>query len=141
MKILYGSSPVKSGDFACFINPKFVLNLEVVEFALRKAIKNWNAGKRISKSLAVEILLYFSATRQIEVAKKLSAKEKAVVVVLDEEKFSQIGFLEEEFQPSYDLEAIIELYDISKEEIEITGIEKLPLLVKERIALFSIFGE
>mgnify|MGYP001772630377 CR=1 FL=1 len=141
MRIVYGTTPVTSGNFACFIDPRFVVSLEVVEFAVKKALKNWNSGKRISKSLSIEILLYFSATRQIEIAKKVTAKKKAVAVVIDEEKFSKIGFVEEEFRAEYDLNAVVELYGITKEELEIVGIEKLPLLVRERIALFSIFGE
>lgn len=141
MRILYGTTPVNVGDFACFINPKFVVSFDVVEFAVKKAFRNWKLGRRISKSLAVEILLYFSVTRQIEIAKKVTACGKAVAVVIDEEEFSRIGFVEEEFKPQYDLKVVMELYDITEEEIRIVGIEKLPLLVKERIALFSVFGE
>lgn len=141
MRILYGTTPTNIGDFACFIDPKFVVSLEVVEFAVEKALKNWNSGNRISKSLAIEILLYFSATRQIEIARKVTATNKAVAVVIDEEKFSKLGFVEEDFYPRYDLKAVMELYEITEDELKIVGIEKLPLLVRERIALFSIFGE
>lgn len=141
MRIVYGTTPTNAGDFASFIDPRFVVSLDVVEFAVEKAIKNWNSGKRISKSLSIEILLYFSATRQIEIAKKVTARKKAVAVVIDEDEFSKLGFVEEEFTPEYDLKAVMELYEITEEELEIVGIKKLPLLVKERIALFSSFGE
>ncbi|MFN3384057.1 MAG: KEOPS complex subunit Cgi121 [Archaeoglobaceae archaeon] len=141
MRIIYGTTPTNTGDFACFIDPKFVVSLDVVEFAVEKALKNWDSGKRISKSLSIEILLYFSATRQIEIAKKVTAGKKAVAVVIDEDEFSKLGFIEENFTPEYELRAVMELYEITEEELEIVGIEKLPLLVKERIALFSSFGE
>lgn len=140
MRIVYGTTTTL-GNFACFIDPKFVVSLDVVEFAVKKALKNWYSGKRISKSLAIEILLYFSATRQIEIAKRVTASKKAVAVVIDEKKFSEIGFVEEEFRAEYDLNAVMELYGITEEELNIVGIEKLPLLIKERIALFSILGE
>lgn len=141
MRVVYGTTPTNTGKFACFIDPRFVVSLEVVEFAVKKALKNWNSGNRISKSLAIEILLYFSATRQIEIAKKVTASKKAVAVVIDEEEFSKLGFVEEDFKPEYDLKAVMKLYEITEDELRIVGIEKLPLLVKERIALFSVFGE
>jgi len=141
MRVTFGSSKQIFGDFACFIDPKFVVDLSTVEFAAKKAFKNWENGKRISKSLAVEILLYFAATRQIEIAKKLTAKEKAVVVVIDEDEFSKIDFKEQEFVPEYNLREVMNLYEITEEELEIVGIKKLPLLIRERIALFSLLGE
>ncbi|MDW7989783.1 MAG: KEOPS complex subunit Cgi121 [Archaeoglobaceae archaeon] len=141
MRIVYGICSNFFGEYACFIDPKFVVDLSTVDFAVKKALKNWNIGKRISKSLAVEILLYFSATRQIETAKKLTARDRAVTVVIDEQEFSKIDFRELKFVPEYDLRAVMELYEISEEEIKIVGEEKLPLLVKERIALFSLLGD
>ncbi len=142
MKILFGElkEPV-FGDFACLIDSRYVVDLSNVEFAAKKALNAWNSGKRISKSLAIEILLYYSATRQIEIAKKIAGKKRVIAVVLDEEKFSELDFTEENFSPEYDIELIKEHYQISEEEIRIAGIEKLPLLIRERIALFSVFGE
>uniref|UniRef100_A0A7J2THW6 KEOPS complex subunit Cgi121 n=1 Tax=Archaeoglobus fulgidus TaxID=2234 RepID=A0A7J2THW6_ARCFL len=140
MRVTFGISKV-FGDFACFIDPKFVVDLSTVEFAAKKALKNWNDGRRISKNLAIEILLYFAATRQIETAKRLTAKDKAVVVVIDEDEFSKIDFEEMDFVPSYDLKAVMDLYDITEEELKIVGLKKLPMLVRERIALFSLLGE
>ncbi len=142
MKILFGElkEPV-FGDFACLIDSRYVVDLSNVEFAAKKALNAWNSGKRISKSLTIEILLYYSATRQIEIAKKIAGKKRVIAVVLDEEKFSELGFTEEEFSPEYDIELIKEQYQISEEELRIAGIEKLPLLIRERIALFSVFGE
>ena len=54
---------------------------------------------------------------------------------------SEVEFTETEFSPEYDLRAVMDFYGITDEEITITGIEKLPLLLRERIALFSVFGE
>lgn len=142
MKICFGElkEPIFS-DFASFIDSKFVVDLASVEFAAKKALNAWNSGKRISKSLAMEIMLYYSATRQIETAKKIAGLKRVVAVVLDEKRFAEIGFKEEKFSPEYDMELIKEHYQISEEELEIAGIEKLPLLIRERIALFSVFGD
>ncbi|WP_456467628.1 KEOPS complex subunit Cgi121 [Archaeoglobus sp.] len=131
-------------DYATFINSKYVVSLDVVEYAAKKAVENWNRGRRISRSLSIEILLYYAATRQIKDALKLGiaeGKNRVAAVILDESRMAEIGFTETEFRPEYDVDSVIEFYGITDDEIEITGVEKLPLLVKERIALFSAFGE
>jgi len=131
-------------DYATFINSKYVVSLDVVEYAAKKAVENWNRGRRISRSLSIEILLYYAATRQIKDALKLGiaeGKNRVAAVILDESRMAEIGFTETEFRPEYDANSVIEFYGITDDEIEITGVEKLPLLVKERIALFSAFGE
>ncbi len=131
-------------DYATFINSKYVVSLDVVEYAAKKAVENWNRGRRISRSLSIEILLYYAATRQIKDALKLGiaeGKNRVAAVILDESRMAEIGFTETEFRPEYDVDSVIEFYGITDDEIEITGVEKLPLLVKERIALFSAFGD
>lgn len=142
MRILFGElkKPV-FGDFACFIDSRYVVDLSTVEFAVKKAIENWNRGNRISKSIAIEILLYYSATRQIEIAKKLAGTKRVVAVVLDEGEFSKIDFEVKDFIPEYDLRLIMDHYQISEEELKIVGDKKISLLIRERIALFSALGE
>lgn len=142
MRICFGElKKTYFGEFATFIDSKFVVDISNVQFAVKKALNAWNSGKRISKSLAIEILLYYSATRQIEIAKKLAGTKRVVAVVLDEKKFSEIDFKEERFSPEFDLELLMEHFEISLEELEIVGIEKLPMLIQERIALFSALGD
>lgn len=142
MRIVFGKLKTRVfGDFACFIDSKYVVDLSTIDFAIKKTIKNWNVGKRISRSLAMEILLYYSATRQIDIAKKLTGVEKVVAVVLDDEEFSKIDFEEGKFYPHFDIDLIKKHYQISDEELKIVGLEKLPLIIQERIALFSILGE
>lgn len=146
MKVIFGEIELPEPlDFVTLINPKYVVSIENVEFAAKKALKSWvKEEERISKSLSIEVLLYYAATRQIKDAAKLgfkSGKQKAVLVVLDEEKFKDLNFKELEFKPEYDLEAIMEHYKITKEELEVAGIEKLPMLIRERIAIFSATKE
>ncbi|MEM4540269.1 MAG: KEOPS complex subunit Cgi121, partial [Archaeoglobaceae archaeon] len=128
MKIIFGElkKPV-FGDFACFIDSKYVVDLPTVDFAVKKAIKNWNLGNRISKSIAIEILLYYSATRQIDIAKKLAGTKRVVAVVLDESEFSKIDFETKEFIPEFDIELIMDHYQISREELKIVGEQKISL--------------
>ncbi len=131
-------------DCATFISSKYVVSLDVLEYAAKKAVENWEKGRRISKALPIEILLYCAATRQIKDALKLGVVEgrnRVAAVILDESRMSEVEFTETEFSPEYDLRAVMDFYGITDEEITITGIEKLPLLLRERIALFSVFGE
>lgn len=147
MRVTFGEIYVEDpsnfrAEHAAFISSKYVISLEIVEFAAKKAIKNWYAGKRISRSLPIEILLHYAATRQIRDALKLGVRKgvnRVAAVILDESKVE--GFKEREFRPEYDVDAIVKHYGITKEELEIAGLEKLPLLIRERIALFSAFEE
>ncbi len=149
MKVCFGELVVEKVsefkvEFATFIDSRYVVSLDVVEFAAKKAIENWNRGRRISRSLAIETLLHYAATRQIKDALKLGVKKgrnRVAAVIYDEDRMNAINFRELEFKPEYDLRDIMEHYEITSEEIEIAGVEKLPLLVRERIALFSAFGE
>lgn len=152
MRVTFGELVVDDlssfrADYATFINSKYVVSLDVVEYAAKKAVENWNRGKRIAKSLSIEILLYYAATRQIKDALQIGISEgrnRVAAVILDEErmveafKAGEIKFKEMKFKPEYDLKAVKEFYGITDEEISITGVEKLPMLVREKIALFSV---
>ncbi len=128
-----------------FIDADYVLSTDTVEFAVRKATDSWKRGKRVSKNLSMEILLHFSATRQINQAVRAGLKEglNRVVVVelspcqdfLHDHNFRECSVLKTDREK---LRRIAEFYGIEEEEIKITGWEKLDLLVRERIALFSI---
>ncbi len=135
----------KVPDGCIFIDADYVIDLKTVEFAVKKAIRSWENGKRISKNIAMETLLHFSGTRQINHAVKAGLKEgfnRIVVVDLNScKKFLEMqGFRESEVLKidQEKLKKIAQFYGISNEEIEITGWEKLNLLVREKIALFSV---
>jgi KEOPS complex subunit Cgi121 len=149
MKIVFGElfiSNLKNFNGRCgsFISSEYVVDLDAVEFAARKAIENWESGRRISKSLSLEILLYYAATRQIKDAVKLGVKEgvnRVAAVVLDESEFESLDFKEVEFEPEFDLRKIVDHYEITDEEFQIVGKEKLSMLIRERIALFAALRE
>jgi|Deesub1362B_J571_1020462.scaffolds.fasta_scaffold02027_8 KEOPS complex subunit Cgi121 len=135
----------------CIVDADFVTDIDNLEFAVQKAIKSWREGKTISKSLSMEILLHIAATRQIKDALKLGIKRGkmrvyAVVTGSEPPEINEIlpGFVQQEFKDFEDdfseerLKKILDFYDIGEEELRITGIEKLSLIIRERIALFDI---
>jgi KEOPS complex subunit Cgi121 len=154
MKIIQGEITVENvqeflkelGDEGCqvtFINAEYVADLSHVGFAAEKAIQAWNEDKRISRSLTMEILLYTAATRQIWKALELGLKEgknRVVAVVLNDCDLSKFGFQEKDVLNLDDdkIRRIVEFFEISDDELEIAGVEKLPLLVRERIVLFHL---
>lgn len=134
------------GECVAVIDADYVIDLDVVKFAVEKALKSWREGRNVAKTLPLEILLYFSATRQISDAIKVGVKEgekEVVVVVLDENCKDRLRkILEERNVVKFDekrIENVKKLYGIDDKELEIVGIEKLPLLIRERIALFDVF--
>ena len=136
------------GECIAVIDANYVIDLDVVKFAVKKAIKSWNEGRNIAKTLPLEILLYFSATRQIKDAIKVGVKEgrrEVILVVLNkscEKKLKEIFKDSEVIKVDENkIENVKRLYGINERELEVVGIEKLPLLIKERIALFDVFKD
>jgi len=158
MKIVEGIIEVKSlSDFlkrlnkiGCtitFLDANYVVDKDHVEFAAKKAIKAWNEGRRVAKTLAMEILLYCAGRRQISDAIEMGLKEglnEVVAVVLEDEcvdKLRELGFKEQPVLKldSTKIDRIKKFFDISDDELEIAGVDKLSLLVREKIALFDVF--
>ncbi len=149
MKVIFGEIYVPDAakfraDYATFISSKYAVSLDVVAFAAEKALKAWKKGERISRSLSLEVLLYYAATRQIRDAVRLGVRDglnRVAAVVIDEEKFATSNFKELEFVPEYDVRAVMDHYGITDAEVAAVGTEKIPLLVRERIALFAALKE
>jgi len=134
---------LKFKDCVVAVDARYVIDVGVLEFAVEKALKSWSEGRNVAKSLPLEILLYISATRQIRDAIKIGVSEgvnEAVIIFL---KDCNIDFEEKEVVrlDEVRIENVKRLYGISDEEIEIVGVERLPLLIRERIALFDVFKE
>ncbi len=158
MKILEGTVNVESvkgflerlrreGCEAVFLDARYIVDRDHVEFAVKKAIKAWKEGRRVARSLPMEILLYCAGTRQIDDAVEIGLKEgfnEVVVVVLKDEcveRIKEMGFKEGKVlrMDGDKIRRVKEFFGISDAEIEIVGREKIPLLVRERIALFDVF--
>ncbi len=130
-------------DCAAIIDANFVISKDNVKFAAKKAIRSWEKGENIAKTIPMEILLYAAATRQIKDALKLGIKEGRNTVYVVLLKCDEVPGLEEwdfdRIEPDeMQIARIKEFYGISDEELEIVGVEKLDLLIRERIALFDI---
>ena len=135
----------KIPDGCVLINSDYVISLDVLKFAVQKALKSWREKRNVAKTLSMEILLYVSATRQINKALKIGLKEginRVIVVDINGclERLKELGFKEENVLQIDDekIKRVAEFYDIGEEELNLVGKEKLPLLIRERIALFDI---
>jgi len=141
-----------------FFNAKFVAGYEHLYFAVLNALTAFKNGLSISKNLAIEILLYAAAERQIRNAVQLlGVREdtaKVAVVVLAESKDEVVKALDkvssiiqaEEDESILEIddekfETIRKLFNVSDLELEAKlerkGLEKEALkdLIIERVAL------
>ncbi len=134
----------KYGDKAVFLNADYIVDENHVYFAVKKALKAWEKGRKVAKSLPLEVMLYAAATRQIRDAIKLGVKEgvnKVVGVFFNNVKvddFEEKKVLEDVSKNKEKLRRIVDFFDISEEELKVVGAEKIPLLIRERIVLFDI---
>ncbi len=115
---------------------------EHIRFAVEKAINSFEKGRNISKDLAKEIMLYAAGTRQINRAMRLgvhNGKNNIALVAIGEE----LAF--NEIKPGHVLqydssknEALMDIFNITKEELQAAGEDKIPALVLERVALVDV---
>ena len=115
--------------------------------AVEKAIQSMEAGNNISSDLAMEILLYASGKRQINKAIEMGVSEgrnDVVMVVLGGSE-DAIRELKEMIKEKSVLEysdlkkdEIMRFFEITEDEIEAAGEEKIPDLVIERVVLLDI---
>lgn len=118
---------------------------EHLRFAVEKAINSFKTGRNIAGDLSKEVMLYAAGTRQISKAMKLGIHNGqnniALVVVGDGSALS--GFNEIIPMPVLQYheskkETLMEIFNITAEEIEAVGEEKIPELVLERVALLDV---
>lgn len=115
---------------------------EHIRFAVEKAISSFEKGRNVSKDLAKEIILYAAGTRQINRAMRLgvhSGKNNiALVVIGDELAFNDITPERVLQYDSSKNEALMDIFNITKEELVAAGEDKIPALVLERVALVDV---
>ena len=118
---------------------------EHIRFAVEKAMNSFKTGANIANDLAKEIMLYASGTRQISKAMRLGVHkgENNIVLVAVGEKTDLFAFDEIKPKPVLEYneskkEAVMEIFNITDEEIEAVGEEKIPELVLERVALVDV---
>lgn len=131
------------------LNADLIADRSHAEFAARKAIESWIRGRNIGRTLAMEILLYASANRQINKALEMGVRENeennVVAVIIGDknciEKFKNaVDFKEKKVLKMNDekIERLKKFFDIGDKEIDVTGVERIPEIIRERIVLFDI---
>ncbi len=118
---------------------------EHIRFAVEKAMNSFKAGTNIANDLAKEIMIYASGTRQISKAMRLGIHRGknniALVAVGEKPDLSAFNEIKPEHVLEYKVSkknVIMEVFNITIEEIEAVGEEKIPELVLERVALVDV---
>ncbi len=116
-----------------------------IRFAVEKAMNSFKASTNIANNLAKEIMLYVSGTRQISKAMRLGIHKGknniALVAVGEEPDLSAFNEIKPKPVLEYNeskKEAVMEVFNITNEEIEAVGKEKISELVLERVALVDV---
>ncbi|MBU4374509.1 MAG: KEOPS complex subunit Cgi121 [Euryarchaeota archaeon] len=117
---------------------------EHLKFAIEKAINSFNAGRNIANDLAKEIMLYAAGTRQINKAMRVGVHNGenniALVAIGEKPDLSAFNIISKrvlQYNNSKN-EALMDIFNITKEELEATGMDKIPALVLERVALVDV---
>jgi len=115
-----------------------------IESAVMHAKRSFADGKNISRSLSMEILLYASGQRQCSLAPRFGLKEgenQVYVLILDGEtekaKEEILGIVSETEEISAEKETLKKEFDITDEELEVVGEDRIGELVLERIAMID----
>ncbi len=129
------------------VDARFVAGRDHLEVAAGLAFTADERGKRVADDPAMEVLLYAAATRQIDRAvERLGLRESTesagvvlrgvapgeLVEIGAEIKGEVLDFDEET------LVFIVEAFGVSELELETVGVERLPLLVRERVVLSDL---
>ncbi len=116
---------------------------EHIRFAVEKAINSFEKGRNVSKDLAKEIMLYAAGTRQINRAMRLgvhNGKNNIALVVIGEAEL-EFKDITPEHVLQYDSpknDALMDIFNITKEELQAAGEDKIPALVLERVGLVDV---
>jgi KEOPS complex subunit Cgi121 len=131
------------------VNADLVAGRGHVEFAAHKAAGAFRAKTNLARDPGMELMLYLRGRRQIEKALELGVREgkNHVAIVIMGDNADRAGdrarALLDEVDDSvvdYDHrkdEALMRLYDITPEEVDVVGRERIPLLARERSALLE----
>jgi KEOPS complex subunit Cgi121 len=118
---------------------------EHLTFAIEKALNSFKKGTNIANDLAKEIMLYAAGTRQINRAVKIGLHEgwNNIAIVAVGDMIDMSAF--DEIRPRNVLQysgsknnALMDIFNITEEEIEAAGADKIPELVLERVALVDV---
>jgi KEOPS complex subunit Cgi121 len=118
---------------------------EHLMFAIEKAMKSFKTGRNIANDLGKEIMLYAAGTRQINRAMIIGVHNGnnniALVAIGDDVDLSLFEEITRKHVLQYEgskNRALVEIFNITDEEIKIVGVERIPELVLERVALVDV---
>lgn len=127
------------------LNTDKLAGKEHLMFAIEKAMISYKTGKNMANDPSKEIMLYAAGTRQINRAIKIgihNGNNNIVLVAIGEHidlsDFSDIlpkNVLQYDKSKNADL---MEVFNITDEEIHAVGADRIPELVIERVALVDI---
>ncbi|CAG0999356.1 MAG: KEOPS complex subunit Cgi121 [Candidatus Methanoperedens sp.] len=118
---------------------------EHLMFAIEKAMKSFKTGRNIANDLGKEIMLYAAGTRQINRAMNIGVHNGnnniALVAIGDDVDLSLFEEITRKHVLQYEGSkngALVEIFNITDEEIQVVGVERIPELVLERVALVDV---
>ena len=132
----------------CFDMEKMV-GVRHAEEAIRHAYRSFFCGNPISNSFEMEALLYAAGTRQCAIAASFGIHDgenhlyvcccpSRDAVLVDLSKHMRFVSVPEEGGPIEKISVLAALFDITPEELDAAGVERVVDLVIERIALLEI---
>jgi KEOPS complex subunit Cgi121 len=114
-------------------------------YAIKKAQDSFEKGTNIANDLAKEIMLYTAGTRQINRALKIGVHDGwnnlvivAVGDMIDLSDFDEIAPLNVLQYNRSKNSALMDIFNITEEEINASGADRIPELVLERVALVDV---
>ncbi len=114
-------------------------------FAIEKAMNSSKTGRNIAKDPGKEIMLYAAGTRQINRAMKIgvhNGNNNIVLVAIGEDiDISAFDDIAPGNVLQYDRSknrVLMDYFNITDEEIKAVGVDKVPELVLERVALVDV---
>ena len=114
-------------------------------FAIEKAMKSFKTGRNIANDPGKEIMLYAAGTRQINRAMNIGVHNGnnniALVAIGDDVDLSLFEEITRKHVLQYEgskNRVLMEIFNITEEEIKAVGVEKIPELVLERVALVDV---
>jgi len=134
----------ETGSVIVLFNAAKIAGKPHIESAVMHAKRSFADGKNIARTLSMEILVYASGQRQCSLAPKFglqTGQNQVYVLILDGEtqraKEEILGIVCETDEVSAANETLKKEFDITDEELEIVGEDRIGELVLERIAMID----
>jgi len=123
---------------------KVIAGKKHIEEAVRHAKRSFEDGTAIARTLAMEILVYASGQRQCSIASKIGLHdgENIVYALVDGGNESKSlntikTLIAETPQPKPDIPALMKQFDITQEELDVVGEDRIEELAIERVAMID----